>query len=85
MKVYLKSGQVMKLNEVHSIAIDNVCYGVGKYYDVNVDDKFVSILNVFELCKDNKGSCITFYFGLCNCVDTMTDDIIAIMLADEEE
>lgn len=82
MKLYLKSGQVMKLNEVHTVVINNVSYGIGKYYDSEVDDKYLSPFNIFRLCKDHEGSLVTLYFDMCNCVDTTTDEITAIMFGD---
>lgn len=33
MKVYLKSGQMVELNDVHTVVVNNTSFGVGKLYE----------------------------------------------------
>lgn len=84
MKVYLKSGQMVELNDVHTVVVNNTSFGVGKLYEKDVDDKYISPLNVFRLCKDHKNKLVTFCFGFCDGFDTMTDEIAAVMCGEEE-
>ena len=84
MKLYLKSGQVVALNDVHTIVINNTSFGIGRFYDKEVDNKYLSKLNVFRLCQDHQDKNINFYYDACSAFETLGSNVSAIDYQEEE-
>lgn len=78
MKLYLKSGQVVELNDLHTITVNNVTYGVGKFYDEAVDNSYISRTNIYLLCSQYKSHKIEFYYDCTKMFVTNTDNIVGI-------
>lgn len=78
MKLYLKSGQVIELKDCHTINLNHTAYGVGKYYDEDVDNSYISRTNVYLLCSQYKSQKIEFYYDCTKMFVTNTDNIVGI-------
>lgn len=78
MKLYLKSGQVVELNDLHTIVFRGESYGVGKFYDSTADDKMISKGNIFNLCSHDKICNIEFYYNATKLFITTNNEIVGI-------
>lgn len=84
MKLYLKSGQVVTLNEVHTVYYEGGSYGVGKFYDPETDVKRISLANMWDAWSHDYDEEITFYYDICSCFTTRTNNIVAINICEED-
>lgn len=78
MKLYLKSGQVVKLNDCHTINLNHLTYGVGKYYDKDIDNAYISRMNIYLLCSQYKSHKIEFFYDSTKMFVTNTDNVVGI-------
>lgn len=78
MKLYLKSGQVVKLNELHTIKIKDYSFGVGKYYDEAVDDSKISKTMLCEVCSQSENVKVEFYYDVTKMFCTNTGNIVGL-------
>ena len=78
MKIYLKSGQFVEMNELHTIEMLGLVYGVGVYYNNNEHDKPIYRTEIYKLCCDNKCNTIEFYYGNEGTFITNTSEVAGI-------
>lgn len=78
MKLYLKSGQVIKMEKLHTIEILDVVYGVGGYYESNEHDKAIYTSEICKLCSQHKGNIIYFYYGDEGVFVTNTIEVVGV-------
>lgn len=78
MKLYLKSGQVVKLNDLHTIVFRGKSYGVGKFYDAVTDDEQIGKTSIFDLCSHDRTCTIEFYYDITKMFITTNNEIIGL-------
>lgn len=78
MKLYLKNGKVVELDEITTININNIKYGVGKYYDPAFDDRKIIERQIHNLIICRKNTKIVIDYGFLNEFVTTTDNIIGV-------
>ena len=79
MKLYLKNGKVVELDEVNTININNINYGVGKYYDPVFDDRKIIERQIHNLIIGRKSNTkVVIDYGFLNEFVTTTDNIIGV-------